>query len=100
MPGQDINWSLVIIPSLIVGFLAIGAQIISTYWLSKITESYKKDLSKEIEDYKAEISKELESYKFQLQASFQTKFYEFQTKFSLWHQRRSDVVEKIYGHIA
>lgn len=94
--SQEINWFVILAPSLIVGLFAVIVQILLAYWLSKVSENYKKDLSKEIEGYKAELNKELENYKFQLQSDFQTKFYEFQTRFSLFQQRKAEAIKCVY----
>ncbi|HEX9927838.1 MAG TPA: hypothetical protein VGB02_04740 [Pyrinomonadaceae bacterium] len=86
--SQEINWFAILAPSLIVGLSAVIVQIILAFWLSKVTENHKKDLSKEIE-----------SYKIQLQSDFQTKFYEFQIRFSTLHQQRADVFQNVYAKI-
>ncbi len=75
-------------------------QILLAYWLSRVTERHKRDLSKEIEDYKKVISKELEAYRIQLQAEFQTKFHEFQTRYSLLHQKRAEAIETLFALLA
>jgi len=98
--SQEINWLAILAPSLIIGLSAIIVQILLAYWLSKITESYKKDLSKEIEDYKKDISKELENHKIQLQSDFQMGFYTFQTKYSLWHKRQEEVSVETFEKLA
>ena len=43
--SQEINWLTILAPSLIVGLSAIIVQILLAYWLSKVTENYKKDLN-------------------------------------------------------
>lgn len=98
--AQGINWFAILAPSVISGLLVILVQILSTLWLSKNTERYKRDLSKDIEDYKKVISRELEDYKVQLQAEFQTTFYEFQTRYSLLHQKRAEAIETLFALLA
>lgn len=95
--SQEINWFMILAPSLIVGLSAIIVQILLAYWLSKVSENYKKDLSKEIESYKTELNKELENHKIQLQSDFQTRFFEFQTRYSLFYQKRANAIEKVYS---
>src|SRR5229473_2785187 len=98
--GQNINWFVVAAPSLITGTFVVVVQILLAYWLSRVTERLKRDLSKEIEDYKKVISKELEAYRIQLQAEFQTKFHEFQTRYSLLHQKRAEAIETLFALLA
>jgi hypothetical protein len=101
---QEINWLAILLPSLVVALSAIIVQILLAFWLSKVTENYKKDLNedlgKKIEDYKGQISKELENHKMQLQSDFQTEFYEFQTKFSVFHQKKAEVIERLFELLA
>src|SRR6266496_2187747 len=98
--AQTINWFSVLAPSLITGLFVVLVQILLAYWLSKVTERHKRDLSKEIEDYKKVIGKELEGYRIQLQAEFQTKFHEFQTRYSLLHQKRAEAIETLFALLA
>ncbi len=98
--SQEINWLAILAPSLIVGLSAIIVQILLTFWLSRRTADYQKEISEKIEDYKKDISKELENYKFQLQSDFQTRFYEFQTRYSLLHQKRVEAIENLFALLA
>ncbi|SRR6266516_256539 len=95
--SQSINWFAVLAPSFITGLFVVLVQILLAYWLSRVTERHKKDLSKEIEDYKKVISKELDGYRIQLQAEFQTRFHEFQTRYSLLHQKRAEAIETLFA---
>jgi len=79
--SQQISWWLEIIKIAIPSFITLAIGL----WLSRKTESYKKELSKEIEDYKKDISKEL---------------YKYQTKFSVYHQKQAEVIAEIYGLFA
>jgi inosine/xanthosine triphosphate pyrophosphatase family protein len=94
--AQNINWWVVLGPTLISAFFVILTQVLLTFWLSRVTEGQKVALSKDLEDYKKNISKELETHRLRLQSEFQTRFYEFQTKYSLLHQRRADAIEKLF----
>lgn len=67
--------------------------------LNKELESHKRALSERLEDYKKGISLELENHKFQLQSNFQRRFYEFQTRYSLFHQKRAEAIEKLFGFL-
>jgi hypothetical protein len=91
-----VNWWAILAPSLIVGLFTILVQLLLAFWLSKVTANYQKKISEKIEDYKKELNKELETHKVQLQSEFQTRFYEFQTRYSFFHQRKADAVEKMY----
>jgi hypothetical protein len=46
------------------------------------------------------ISLELENHKFELQSNFQKRFYEFQTRYNLFHQKRAEAIEKLFGFLA
>jgi len=98
--AQDINWWVVLGPSLVSGLFLVIVQILLALWLSKVTERQKVKLSREVEDYKKDISKELETHRLRLQSEFQTTFYEFQTKYSLLHQRRADAIERLFELLA
>lgn len=68
--------------------------------LNKELENHKRELGERLEDYKKGISLELENHKFQLQSNFQKRFYEFQTRYSLFHQKRAEAIEKLFGLLA
>jgi hypothetical protein len=81
----EVNWLVIIVPSLIVGVFTILVQLLVAFWLTRVTENVKR-----------EVTLELERNKAQLQSEFQTNLYEFQTRYSLLHQRRADAIEKMY----
>ena len=98
--AQTVSWFQILAPSLITGLVVVLVQILLAYWLSKVPERYKNQLSKEIEDYKRDITKELETHRIQLQSEVQTQLYEFQTKYSLLHEKTADAIEKLFECLA
>jgi hypothetical protein len=98
--AQEINWWVILLPSLVVALSAIIVQILLAYWLSRVSERYKNKLSKEIEEYKKDIGKEIESYKINLQAEFQRNFHEYQIKFSWYHQKEAEAIEHLFELLA
>lgn len=110
LPAETELWLRVFtfaVPSLttiLVGFLTFlwfNARLAKQQLaLNKELENHKRELGERLEDYKKGISLELENHKFQLQSNFQKRFYEFQTRYNLFHQKRAEAIEKLFGFLA
>lgn len=109
--SQEINWWLEIAKIGIPSLIGLITPFIAYSWLAKKMKdydhnlstdlkSYENALSNKLEEYRNNLNKELENYKIQLQSDFQTKLYEFQTKFSLYHQKKADTIETLFGLLA
>jgi|GEM_PF-4650461 len=78
--------ALIFIPTSIVG----GIIFI-------LRKFFEQALSRDIKKYEANLKAEFELSKMRFDNELQTKLFEFQTKFSLYHQRRAEVIGELYG---
>lgn len=93
----------VVVPSvttLLVGLWLNSRLAKQQLTLNKELKDHESDLNKRLEDYKKGLSIELEGHKIQLQSDFQRRFYEFQTRYNLFHQKRAEAIEKLFGFLA
>lgn len=77
----------------VVGYL--GRHAVSQYLLKDL-EKYRSKLAREVEEQRHEFTKELEKFKRELDVVLS----ERQARFSLMHQKRAEVITKLYGLIA
>lgn len=78
--------ALIFIPTSIVG----GIIFI-------LRKFFEQALLRDIKKYEAKLQAEFEHAKMRFDNELQGKLFEFQTKFSLYHQRRAEVIGELYG---
>jgi hypothetical protein len=82
--------------SVVVGGVAYLAKDFLRQYFARDLEHYKNQLTREADDRKHELTKELEKFKRELDGLMA----ERQTRFSLMHQKRAEVIAKLYGLIS
>ena len=100
--------TLILTPTLIIAVIAYVLRGFFQQLLSRDLENQRSNLQKELEGHKQRLQSEFETYKIKiqneqeqiklhLQNDLQKKLHEFQTKFSIYHQKQTEVVSELYS---